>query len=77
MPCCPPPPPALPPADKLRLLLCYSATHLEKLDATRAAQWQKVARLAAADMGTLTNLEFLGVPGERRGGAGGGVGGGE
>ena len=59
---------ALPPADKLRLLMCYSATHLEKLDATRAAQWQKVARLPPPDMATLTNLEFLGVPGAVGGG---------
>jgi syntaxin-binding protein 1 len=61
----------LPAADKLRLLMCYSATHQEKLDATRAAQWQKVARLSAADMATLTNLELLGVPVVKRRGAGG------
>lgn len=49
---------------QVRLLMCYSATHLEKLDSTREAQWQKVARLAPEDMAMVTNLEYLGVPGE-------------
>lgn len=65
------PRPLIPPgrqSAQVRLLLCYSATHLEKLDATREAQWQKVARLTPEDMAAVTNLEFLGVPGERRGG---------
>ena len=44
--------------------MCYSATHLEKLDATREQQWQKVARLTPDDMAMVTNLEYLGVPGE-------------
>lgn len=48
---------------QVRLLLCYSATHLEKLDATREQQWQKVARLTPDDMACVTNLEYLGVPG--------------
>jgi syntaxin-binding protein 1 len=61
----------LPSADKLRVLMCYSATHQEKLDESRAAQWQKVARLAPKDMATLANLEFLGVPVMKRRGAGG------
>ena len=43
--------------------MCYSATHLEKLDGTREAQWQKVARLTPGDMACVTNLEYLGVPG--------------
>lgn len=43
--------------------MCYSATHLEKLDGTREAQWQKVARLTPDDMSMVTNLEYLGVPG--------------
>lgn len=52
----------LPAQDKVRALLCYSATHQEKLDPSRQAQWQKVARLSAADMAVVRNLEFLGVP---------------
>lgn len=52
----------LPEADKLRLLMCYSATHQEKLDPTRANQWQKVARLSHTSMSAITNLEYLGVP---------------
>ena len=48
---------------QVRLLMCYSATHVEKLDATRQQQWQKVARLTPADMDAITNLEYLGVPG--------------
>ena len=46
--------------------MCYSATHLEKLDPTREQQWQKVARLTPEDMAMVTNLEYLGVPGERQ-----------
>ena len=49
-------------SDKLRLLLCYSATHLEKLDETRQSQWQKLARLDASEVKCLRNLEYLGVP---------------
>ena len=49
-------------SDKLRLLLCYSATHLEKLDETRQSQWQKLARLDASEIKCLRNLEYLGVP---------------
>lgn len=48
--------------DKLRLLLCYSATHLEKLDEVRESQWQKLARLDRNDMRCLKNLEYLGIP---------------
>ena len=51
---------------QVRLLMCYSATHLEKLDPTREQQWQKVARLTPEDMACVTNLEFLGVPGALR-----------
>lgn len=61
----PPPPPdhgkSLEPGDKLRLLLCYLATHPEKLDATKAQQWVTAAGLDRADMDTLTNLAFLNV----------------
>lgn len=56
-------------SDKLRLLLCYSATHLEKLDATRQSQWQKLARLDASEIKCLRNLEYLGVPVCKREGA--------
>lgn len=55
--------------------MCYSATHLEKLDGTREAQWQKVARLTPGDMACVTNLEYLGVPGEGMLGVGGSPGG--
>ncbi|GAB4816148.1 hypothetical protein N2152v2_003194 [Parachlorella kessleri] len=61
----------LPAADKVRLLMCYSATHLEKLDATRQQQWQKVARLNGEDMACMTNLEYLGVPVRKRNKGGG------
>jgi len=47
---------------QLRLLMCYAATHPEKLDGAKLAQWQKLARLSDADIATLTNLECLGVP---------------
>lgn len=52
----------LPATDKVRALLCYSATHQEKLDPSRQAQWQKVARLTPADMRIVSNLEYLGIP---------------
>jgi syntaxin-binding protein 1 len=48
--------------DKLRLMLCYSSTHLEKLDEVRQSQWQKLARLESKDIKCLTNLEYLGIP---------------
>lgn len=53
-------------SDKVRLLLCYSATHQEKLDPTREAQWIKVARLTPSDMAVIAHLEFLGVPVHKR-----------
>ena len=62
----PAPPLPLPCCLQVRLLMCYSATHLEKLDPTREQQWQKVARLTPEDMACVTNLEFLGVPGALR-----------
>jgi syntaxin-binding protein 1 len=64
----------LPPEDKARLLLCYAATHQEKLDPARQAQWQKVARLTAADMAAIVNLEYLGVPVCKRARGGGALG---
>lgn len=50
------------PIEKVRLLMCYCATHQEKLDATRLAQWQKIARITTADMVAIINLEYLGIP---------------
>eukprot|EP00891_Asterochloris_glomerata_P007891 jgi/Astpho2/7891/gw1.00118.18.1_t len=55
------------PEDKVRLLMCYCATHPEKMDATKQMQWQKLAKLTDMDMNTITNLEFLGVPVRKRG----------
>ena len=52
---------------QIRLLMCYVATHPEKLDATKEQQWQKLAGLSPEDMSTVTNLEFLGVPVRKRG----------
>jgi syntaxin-binding protein 1 len=52
----------LPEQERVRVLMCYSATHQEKLDPTRASQWQKVARLSSANMSAITNLEYLGIP---------------
>ena len=46
----------------MRLLMCYVATHPEKLDASKQSQWQKLAGLTPEDMTTITNLEFIGVP---------------
>ena len=42
---------------------------LEKLDATRQSQWQKLARLDASEIKCLRNLEYLGVPVCKREGA--------
>lgn len=54
-----------------RLLMCYAATHPEKLDAAKQAQWQKLARLREEDMNAVLNLEYLGVPVRKRGKASG------
>jgi hypothetical protein len=51
---------------QVRLLMCYCATHPEKLDATKQQQWQKLAMLSPEDMATITNLEFIGVPVRKR-----------
>ena len=47
--------------------MCYVCTHPEKLDATKVAQYQKLAKLSDADMAAVTNLECLGVPVMKRG----------
>ncbi|KAK9906798.1 hypothetical protein WJX75_008240 [Coccomyxa subellipsoidea] len=57
----------IPATDKERLLMCYAATHPEKLDAVKQAQWQKLAQLRPEDMTTIINLEYLGVPVRKRG----------
>jgi hypothetical protein len=54
--------------DKLRLFLCYCATHPEKLDATKRSHWATLARLHESDMAAVTNLAFLGVPVMKPGG---------
>jgi hypothetical protein len=52
----------LDPNDKLRLFMCYCATHPEKLDATKRSHWATLARLHDSDMAAVCNLAFLGVP---------------
>ena len=47
--------------------MCYVATHPEKMDDTKAGQWQKLAKLSPQDMENITNLEYLGVPVRKRG----------
>ena len=51
--------------------MCYAATHPEKMDATKEAQWQKLARLGPEDMQAVLNLELLGVPVRKRGSSSG------
>jgi hypothetical protein len=48
-------------SDKMRLLMSYIATHPEKLDPVKRAQWQKLARLDDQDMAAVCNLAFLNV----------------
>lgn len=64
-----PPPPPFPQDVKLRLLLCYAATHPGKLDAAKEAQWAKLARLQPPTelARCLAGLEALGVPVYKRG----------
>lgn len=47
--------------DKVRLFICYCATHPEKLDAEKMDKWMKAARLSKHDMMTVTNICMLGV----------------
>ena len=51
-------------------MMCYVATHPEKLDSTKKQHWQTLAGMSDADMNTVTNLEFLGVPVLKRGKSG-------
>ncbi|MEW5299817.1 MAG: hypothetical protein WDW36_002793 [Sanguina aurantia] len=53
---------SLEPADKMRLFMCYLATHPGKLDPTKRAQWMKLAKLTPQDMAAMCNLVYLGVP---------------
>lgn len=50
--------------------MCYVATHPEKMDATKEAQWRKLAKLSEDDMAAINNLEFLGVAVRKRGTSG-------
>lgn len=49
------------PLDKVRLFVTYLATHPEKMDAAKRAQWQKVARMDPRDMAAVCNLAYLNV----------------
>ena len=53
----------------MRLLICFVATHPEKMDDSKASQWAKLAELSDADMATITCLECLGVPVRKKGAA--------
>jgi len=47
--------------DKMRLFMCYCATHPGKLDDTRQQQWMTLAKLSAADLAAVCNLAYMGV----------------
>jgi len=47
--------------DKVRLFMCYCATHPEKLDTVKLTQWQKLAGLRKEDMTAVCSLALLGV----------------
>ena len=49
------------PADKLRLLLLYAASHPEKFDDAERARWSKASGLSLGDVATVSSLERLGV----------------
>ena len=49
------------PADKLRLLLLYAASHPEKFDDAERARWAKLTGLTPGDLATVSNLERLGA----------------
>ena len=46
---------------QLRLLICLLATHPDKMDDTKAAQWQRMLDLSPEDIASVYNLENLGV----------------
>lgn len=47
--------------DKMRLFMCYCATHPGKLDETRQQQWMTLAKLSNADLAAVCNLAYMGV----------------
>lgn len=53
--------------EKVRLLMCYVATHPEKLDNARRMQWMKLTKLGVEDMNVINNLEYLGVSVSKKG----------
>jgi hypothetical protein len=57
-------------SDRLRLFLCYAATHPDKLAGAKAAQWAKLARLEPGEMAAATNLAYLGCKPSPDAGAG-------
>lgn len=54
---------------QLRLLMCYVATHPDKMDDEHSRQWARYADLTEADMTAITNLECIGVPVRKKGAA--------
>mmetsp|Transcript_537 Transcript_537/g.1661 ORF Transcript_537/g.1661 Transcript_537/m.1661 type:complete len:189 (+) Transcript_537:204-770(+) len=48
--------------DKLRMLMCYAATHTGKLDNKRRMQWLTILELTPEELSAVLNLELLGVP---------------
>ena len=55
------------PADALRLLLLYAASHPEKFDDAERARWMKLTGLTRGDLATVANLARLGVRVEKPG----------
>lgn len=51
----------------MRLFMCYFATHPDKMDRDRRAQWQKLAQLRDEEMRTILQLENLGVSISKKG----------
>lgn len=58
--------PNIPSEIKARLLACYLATHLERLDSESKTQWARLGNIQAPDLKAIENLEYLGVPIFRR-----------
>ena len=55
---------------QIRLLICFVATHPEKMDQSKADSWAQLAGLSDADMAAIISLESLGVPVRKKGAAG-------
>ena len=47
--------------DKMRLLLCYLATHPGRFDDAARERWAQLAQLPPRDMDTICNAQYLGV----------------